>query len=74
MTRTRSSEKSDLKCQIFGKSWKKVYRAHAPYGVNKAHMQDEWHVQHTWHMWDTGHTNELGRHYHKGYVQKQRHM
>jgi hypothetical protein len=39
MTRTGSSEKSDLKCRIIGKIWKKVDRVHAPYGVNKTHME-----------------------------------
>jgi len=26
-------------CQIIGRSWKKVYRAHTPYGVNKAYVE-----------------------------------
>jgi hypothetical protein len=39
MTGTRSSEKSDLKCQIIRMSWKKGYGAHVPYRVHKAYME-----------------------------------
>jgi hypothetical protein len=67
MTRTRSSEKSNLKCQIIRMSWKKVYRTHAAYTVHKAYVEQAAYGAHARrvacaaYMAHTGHTNEVAQ-------------